>query len=196
MTQLAKNLKLLRKLTGDSQEGFGEMFSVSKAMIASYEGGKARPSYFFLRFVGDYFYLTPEEIEKKELTPEIVDYRPNGEIKKKKSKVSRTNTGEKDRDDAYFSYRIEYIESLKDNNLNLKAHNIFLEKTITDYISTMIDTQRNLLAQTKTLLQWEAEKASDGNRDKKRQVLQQLNNTVSDLYEEIRMKEVESGIRR
>lgn len=49
MLHLANNIKTIRELSGLTQPQFGAIFDASKAMIVSYENGKAAPSELFIK---------------------------------------------------------------------------------------------------------------------------------------------------
>lgn len=48
MTHLSRNIKLIRSVLRKTQHEFGEQLDASKAMIVSYEKGKAKPDELFI----------------------------------------------------------------------------------------------------------------------------------------------------
>ena len=67
MLHLAKNLKLIRMVAGDTQPSFGTRFNASRAMIVSYELGKAIPSDLFLTRVAQFAGVSENDLKNKEL---------------------------------------------------------------------------------------------------------------------------------
>lgn len=67
MLHLPYNLKLIRELSETTQPVFGRKFSASKAMIVSYEKGKAAPGDLFLSRVAEAAGITQEMLGNKKL---------------------------------------------------------------------------------------------------------------------------------
>jgi transcriptional regulator with XRE-family HTH domain len=72
MLQLSPNLKLIRLLSGKTQTEFGEMFDATKAMVISYEKGKANPDDLFLSRVSKYAGLSVADLKNKALTEDDI----------------------------------------------------------------------------------------------------------------------------
>jgi transcriptional regulator with XRE-family HTH domain len=72
MLQLPQNLILIRLLSGKTQTEFGQMFNASKAMIISYEKGKANPDRLFLSRVSAYSNVSEQDLKSKKLKEEDI----------------------------------------------------------------------------------------------------------------------------
>lgn len=73
MFHLAQNIKLIRQLSGKTQTEFGQKLEATKAMIVSYEIGKAQPSSLFLSRLSKYAGVSVKEIESKILKEDDID---------------------------------------------------------------------------------------------------------------------------
>jgi phage repressor protein C with HTH and peptisase S24 domain len=82
MLHLTSNLRLIRLLSGKTQTEFGEMFQATKAMVISYEKGKAVPDELYLTRVSKYAGVTVDQLKLKKLTEENIKVE-------KEEKVSR-----------------------------------------------------------------------------------------------------------
>lgn len=57
-----KNLKMLRKSRGLTQEQLGKTFHVSRTAISNYETGKMEPSIKMLLNLADFFKITVDQL--------------------------------------------------------------------------------------------------------------------------------------
>jgi transcriptional regulator with XRE-family HTH domain len=67
MTNVAKNLKLIRLVARKTQSGFGQLFDATKSMMSSYEGGRALPDVVFISRVAKYAGISEEDLKTKVL---------------------------------------------------------------------------------------------------------------------------------
>lgn len=80
---LDKNIKLLRKNKGLTQDEFAKKLGVNRAMIGSYEEGRAQPKISVLQSISNYFNVSIDDLINKDLslqhddTSEIVDIKGN-----------------------------------------------------------------------------------------------------------------------
>ncbi len=73
MLHISGNIKLIRELSGKTQAEFGQKFDATKAMIISYEKGKAQPSFLFIDRLAKHTGLQATQIMKQALKEEDVD---------------------------------------------------------------------------------------------------------------------------
>ena len=57
-----KNLRMLRKSRGMTQEQLGKQFHVSRTAISNYETGKMEPSIKMLLSLADFFKITVDQL--------------------------------------------------------------------------------------------------------------------------------------
>jgi transcriptional regulator with XRE-family HTH domain len=67
MLHLPQNVRLARLVSGKTQSDFGAMFGASKAMIISYEKGKANPDELFISRLSRYTGISENDLKKKVL---------------------------------------------------------------------------------------------------------------------------------
>lgn len=70
---LSKNIKTIRKLSNKTQTEFGEAFGATKAMIVSYEGGKAQPDELFIKRLAKIAGVTEEELRNEDLSDQVLN---------------------------------------------------------------------------------------------------------------------------
>jgi phage repressor protein C with HTH and peptisase S24 domain/DNA-binding XRE family transcriptional regulator len=73
MLHLSHNLRLIRTLSGKTQTDFGKMFEATKAMVISYEKGKAMPSDLFISRVAKYAHIDEKLLKNALLLEEDVE---------------------------------------------------------------------------------------------------------------------------
>jgi len=73
MMHLGKNIKLIRKMRRQTQTEFGETFGSTKAMIVSYESGKAQPDELFLKRLAKVAGVTEDELRDVDLYDQFVN---------------------------------------------------------------------------------------------------------------------------
>lgn len=73
MSNIASNLKFLRKKKGLTQQQFADALSIKRASVGAYEEDRAEPKYELLKKIAEFYELTMDE-----LTHEVIDdkWRP------------------------------------------------------------------------------------------------------------------------
>jgi len=61
MSNIASNLKYLRKKKGHTQQQFADIMEIKRSLIGAYEEDRAEPKYELLKKIADYFDLTIDE---------------------------------------------------------------------------------------------------------------------------------------
>lgn len=122
MMHLSKNIRLIRKLSKHSQTMFGELFGVTKAMIVSYESGKAKPDELFVRKLAKLASVSENQLKNEDLS----DYFSEGE---KLEKLNIKKTGEE------LNARDKFIIDQQKEILELNAKVNVLLITLADIVS-------------------------------------------------------------
>lgn len=92
MLYLASNIKLIRLISGLSQSDFGGKFDATKAMIVSYERGKANPDELFISRLAKFAGISEEDLKNRKLAEENVKLE-KGDLKEpENSKTVTLNT--------------------------------------------------------------------------------------------------------
>lgn len=73
MLPISSNIKLIRELSGKTQAEFGQKFDASKAMIISYEKGKAQPSFLFVDRLAKHAGVQAIRLMKETLKEDDID---------------------------------------------------------------------------------------------------------------------------
>lgn len=73
MLHLGNNILLIRQLSGTTQEEFGSKLGASKAMIVSYEKGKASPSELFVSRLSKMSGVSENKIKNNKLSESDID---------------------------------------------------------------------------------------------------------------------------
>ena len=81
MLHLPQNLRLIRLLSGKTQTEFGEKFDATKAMIISYEKGKANPDELFVTRVAKYGGVPVSDLMLKILSEDNITIKEDKEEK-------------------------------------------------------------------------------------------------------------------
>jgi phage repressor protein C with HTH and peptisase S24 domain len=81
MLHLRQNLRLIRLLSGKTQTEFGSPFNATKAMVVSYEKGKANPDNLFISRVSKYAGVTIDDLMNKQLSEEDIHIKEEKEEK-------------------------------------------------------------------------------------------------------------------
>jgi transcriptional regulator with XRE-family HTH domain len=95
MMHLYENIKLIRLISDKTQPEFGKLFGATKAMIVSYEKGKAKPDELFIKRLAKYAGVTIHQLKHELLSEENIKVEKdekvdNGE-KKSKGAASPSN---------------------------------------------------------------------------------------------------------
>lgn len=90
MLHLPHNLRLIRLLSRKTQPDFGEMFDATKAMIISYEKGKANPDGLFLSRVSQYSGVSENDLKHKKLKEEDIKIKKVEKVENKDLELPRT----------------------------------------------------------------------------------------------------------
>lgn len=72
MLHLRHNIKLIRSISGLTQYEFGKLFDATKAMIKSYESGKANPDELFITRLSRFAKASKEDLQRILLTEDDV----------------------------------------------------------------------------------------------------------------------------
>lgn len=70
---LRSNIKLIRQLSRKTQTEFGELFGATKAMIVSYEKGKAQPDELFIKKLAKLADVTEEQLTNEDLSDKLIE---------------------------------------------------------------------------------------------------------------------------
>ena len=73
MMHLSQNLKLIRLSSNKTQTEFGELFGATKAMIVSYEKGKANPDDLFIKKVAAYAKVSERQLKNDDLSEKLLN---------------------------------------------------------------------------------------------------------------------------
>lgn len=218
---LAHNIKLIRNLTGTTQPEFGALFGATKAMIVSYESGKAKPDDLMLVRLAERLGLTKSEIEKKELTEkdikaekvELLETAIMQARKKPKNKAIMTEG----------STEIIYLESLvkgfqesindkeriieekearlrelQEHKQDWKDQNKELMNLMKAQLNTLAGSvslaHKEILTEIKASMRWEARRLAGGDKKKEKEILAELGTIVGAVRDEFWPKgSVEAG---
>src|ERR1700759_4217647 len=86
MTNISKNLKLIRLVMDKTQAEFAQKFNATVAMIASYEKGKALPDDLFISRVAKYAGITEDQLRDSLLKEEDLKwYKQENEEKREEN---------------------------------------------------------------------------------------------------------------
>lgn len=87
-----KNIKYLRKKSGDSQENWGKKFNLSRGMVDSYERGTAKPNVPTAQAICDAYKISLDDFYSIDLsnTMQIEASQSNSEIMKLKDQLIKT----------------------------------------------------------------------------------------------------------
>lgn len=96
MLQIAENIKLIRQLSGTTQAEFGAKFDATKAMIVSYEKGKAQPNFLFVDRLAKHAGLQTDRLMKTRLKEEDIDKKKLEKLFKEENVYSGTSEDQND----------------------------------------------------------------------------------------------------
>ncbi|PST82982.1 transcriptional regulator [Pedobacter yulinensis] len=68
MSNIAANLKYLRKKKGHTQQQFADIMEIKRSLIGAYEEDRAEPKYELLKKIAEYFDLTIDEFINERIT--------------------------------------------------------------------------------------------------------------------------------
>lgn len=115
MLQIAENIKLIRQLSGKTQSEFGVKFDATKAMIVSYEKGKAQPNFLFIDRLAKHTGLQADRLMKVRLKEEDINKEKLEKLFKEENGNHGTSEDQNDRSKS----------SMEDPNLSLQTiHNL------------------------------------------------------------------------
>jgi len=94
MLHLQQNIRLIRLLSEKTQPEFGKKFKATKAMIISYEKGKANPDELFISRLAKYSGVSVKDLKNKALTEsDIILKEEKGEkVSHETMQMSEPNT--------------------------------------------------------------------------------------------------------
>lgn len=67
MSNIASNLKYLRKTKGLTQQQFADIMDIKRASVGAYEEDRAEPKYELLKKIADYYGLSMDELANEEI---------------------------------------------------------------------------------------------------------------------------------
>lgn len=143
MLHLSDNIKLIRKLSGETQEEFARHFDgVSVAMQKSYEGGKAIPNYLYLKELSKIAGLPIDALQNQLITIEVLESikknkKVNGIEQENTVQTPDTTTMEED-------YRNKYERLLEKTNAEQSAFITGMLGVLTKIDKNVQDVQANL----------------------------------------------------
>jgi len=86
MSQIGNNIKKLRKVKGISQQAFGEIFSLTRGNISSYEELRAEPKIDVVTKIANYFSIPLHDLLNKSLSVnEILNFNDHFEPQKQET---------------------------------------------------------------------------------------------------------------
>jgi transcriptional regulator with XRE-family HTH domain len=96
MMHLRENIKLIRLLSNMTQPNFGKLFGATKAMIVSYEKGKANPDSLFINRLAKFAGISESQLKNTKLTEDLIKLDKEekvlkGERKRQKEAASLLN---------------------------------------------------------------------------------------------------------
>lgn len=168
MLHLSHNIKLIRLLSGLTQFEFGKKFEATKAMVVSYESGKAEPNELFISRLADY-----AGIDSKDLI--------NKALKEKDIKVEK----EEKLLNVSADYKDLYLQELVENKyLTKKLHETqekcrILEQDIKSNLETALSNQKLMLRQIAVASRMIVENMSKGDRAKLQEGLDKIDRLVA-----------------
>jgi len=178
LLQLAANIKLIRQLSGLTQEDFGVKFNASRAMITSYESAKAAPDDLFLTRLSKYSGVPKEDLLDKALIEENIDVDKLENVFHGETVLRGTrNKGSGPKTD---NYRDLYIESLKDQIKLATEQNEFLRRNFEFSLKSIALATHSTNAQVKTLTWFQAYTQAGGDPKKTAKVMDTLNNKMAE----------------
>lgn len=102
MFHLPQNLRLIRLLSEKTQTEFGEMFGgATKAMVISYEKGKASPDEVYIARVAKYAGVTPDQLKSHALSEDEINIKVE-KVEKEESYMDKRR-GNKNRNQPYMA---------------------------------------------------------------------------------------------
>lgn len=202
------NIRLIRKLSGATQTTFGALFNASKAMIISYETGKALPDDLFVTRLADKVGLSKNillsteltesdiEVEKLEILREAIIRENPGQKKKtinaswaeSKAIASNTLDLEKKYLDALLAEKERVIAEKEARRLDAEARLEKAEKDkerLMNLLELSLQRLENLniatLSQLESHIHREATREANGDQIIKKQILEEVNKKAGDF---------------
>lgn len=185
MLQLATNIRLIRQLSGQSQQAFGRKFGVTKAMIVSYEGGKAKPNNLFIQRLAKAAGLPEADLLDSELREAAVNKQVlKAFLKGEKLEVQQTPILN-DSQPHYGTlpdYREKYIQSLERENSRLRADLEAIREKVLISLKGLSESERLILAMLKASLQLDVEREAKGDRKKLKDLQYKVSSQIDTNY--------------
>ena len=75
MSNIANNLKYLRKKKRLTQQQFADQMGIKRASVGAYEESRAEPKYELLKKIADFYGLTMDELANDEINEKWRRYR-------------------------------------------------------------------------------------------------------------------------
>lgn len=179
MLHLADNIRLIRLLSEKTQPEFGEKFGATKAMIVSYENGKANPSELFLSRVSKYSGVEIEDLKNKRLTENDIKIKgEKGEKGELKNSIDVGKSNEQSDD------TIQKL--IADNSAMIRAMEIDARAREQDAIARKIDADvRKSLTKSNEELVRMVRKTTEGAPQQNEQDLSSIREAVVEFLIEV-----------
>lgn len=215
------NIKLIRQLTQTTQTEFGALFGASKAMIVSYESGKANPDDLMLNRLAERLGLTKSEIERKTLSekdlkaekiellesaikqahqkPRKMLMRAEGssEIAYLETLIKRFQESVEDKE-RIIEEKEARLRELQEHKQDWKDQNKELMNLMKAQLNTLAGSvslaHKEILTEIKASMRWEARRLAGGDKKKEKEILAELGTIVGAVRDEFWPKgNVEAG---
>jgi transcriptional regulator with XRE-family HTH domain len=194
---LADNLTLIRKLTGTTQPEFGSLFNATKAMIVSYEKGKASPDDLFLSRLSDRIGITEVDIRRKRLSEKDIKVEKldsfTAEILEKagRTKLKVVAEGKSDVEAMFAALLKEKERVIAEKEARRIDAVARLQKSddLNDKLLSLLQTNLNrlqkdqdvILAYQKAWVALHAEEVANGNESQKNKIMAKMGRLVGEF---------------
>lgn len=170
MLQINKNIKLIRELSGLKQEDFAKLIKVNLSNLKTYENSGVRPKAIVLAAIADVAGISTDDLENKALTHKDVNLRVDKfDINNPLADTSKPLSGA--------------TPTLQDYIDDLKRSRDMFYSLLSSSLGNLEKGQKTLIAYQKAWVQYEADRASGGDPDKKAEIMYKMN-TLADEYRE------------
>lgn len=181
MLQLAKNIRLIRKLSKVTQPVFAEKFDVTKAMIVSYELGKSKPDNLFISRLSKYSDVPEADLYDTKLDEDKININKLLKLFHDET-VSRGTIGPiKQTVEQDSIFRDMYIQSLRDQ-IKANGEQIdFLRRNFEISLNSLSQAAHGTAVHLKTLTWFQANIHAGGDEAKTAEVLAKLNSKAAEF---------------
>ncbi len=184
MSHLGKNILLIRSLTTQSQAAFGKRFDATKAMIISYEKGKAVPDELFISRLAKMAKTTAQDLKNKSLSEDDVKVEKIEKVKNRTLKAANAPNSALNQELPY-----KGGITLNDHIEEIKGMNEYLKGMLSFSLHDLSKNQKDIFAHLKGAVKRHAERYAKMNPEKAREELR----IISTYADEIRMTDEQEG---